>query len=97
MFSTGSRVLDVLTFGIPGHLRPLVDGWYEQRLRSIKPGTSVSEMHRLLGKEPPRDDFIDNTGRRVLTFVYQGAGPEFWVYETDATSGKVIKAWVSEI
>ena len=95
ILSPENRVLDVLHFQAAMYLRPFVNGWYEQRLRSIKPGTSVEDIYRLLGKTVPVEYSQDKTGKWILTFSYQGAGPEFWIYEVDPVSGKVVNVWVS--
>ena len=97
VFSTDKKLTDLLHFRAALHLRPLVRGSYAQRLESIKKGMSVEDLYRLLGEDMPCRYYRDKGGTWKVEFSYQGAGPDFWIYEADAATGTITTASVSRI
>lgn len=97
VFSEDKKLTDLLCFKAALDLRPIVRGTYAQRLESIKKGMTVDDIYRLLGEEMPFRYYRDKPGGWTIEFSYQGTGPDFWIYEADAGSGIITKAWVSSI
>ena len=97
VFSDDKKLTDLLHFRAALHLRPILRGTYAQRLESIKKGTNVDDLYRLLGEEMPYQYYRDKTGRWLVHFSYQGVGPDFWIYEADAASGTIVIVHVSAI
>jgi hypothetical protein len=97
VFSTDGKLTDLLRFEPQGRVFPLVRGTYAQRLASIKKDMSVDDLYQLVGEAMPYRYHRDSGGRWLVEFSYQGAGPDFWIYEADATTGKILSVHVSAI
>ena len=90
VFSTDGKLTDLLRFEPQARVFPLVQGTYAQRLASIKKGMRVDELYRLVGETSPYRYRRDSGGRWLILFSYQGAGPDFWIYEADAATGTIL-------
>ena len=97
VFSDEKKLTDLLHFRVAMHWRPIIRGTYAERLASVKKGMGVEEMYRLLGEAMPYRYYRDKTGKWLIHFSYQGAGPDFWGYDVDAASGTIVRADVSSI
>jgi len=58
---------------------------------------SVDKLYRLVGEATPYRYRRDAGGKWLIEFSYQGAGPDFWLYEADAATGKILNVHVSGI
>jgi hypothetical protein len=97
VFAADGKLTDLLRFEPQARVFPLVRGTYAQRLASIKKGMSVDELYRLVGEAMPYRYRRDAGGKWVIEFSYQGAGPDFWLYDADAATGKILSVHVSSI
>jgi hypothetical protein len=97
VFSPDGGLTDLLRFEPQDRVFPLVRGTYAQRLASIKKGMSVDELYRLVGEAMPYRYRRDTRGKWLVEFSYQGAGPDFWIYEADAATGAILSVHLSAI
>jgi len=97
VFSADGALTDLLRFEPQVRVFPLTRGTYAERLGSVKKGMNVDEVYRLVGETMPYRYRRDANGKWLVEFSYQGAGPDFYIYEADAATGTISSVLVSAI
>jgi hypothetical protein len=89
------KVVDVIELN-RGAKFPLVSGLYQQGLQSIKAGANVQELFDVCGAVTG-SYFRATNGVWKVRLNYVGRGHDIFIFEADAGTGRIDKAYVSSM
>lgn len=85
------RLIDLFTFRPREWLFPQIKGEYEDKLRSVKVGTTLADLQQLLGRITYGRYYQDSGGVWRVELEYYGVDSEVWAFEFDAGKGVLSK------